>query len=107
MSKEKLSEALKLLDEASKDKKDEVESLIQEKYSHLRNALHGSDARITLESFRQKAADAAARARDVSEEKVKELATQVDRNVRANPWPYIGGVALAALVLGYLIGRKK
>lgn len=36
----------------------------------------------------------------------KKLADDVDGKVRANPWPLIGGVALGALALGYLMARS-
>jgi len=40
-------------------------------------------------------------------EAVKKTAATVDKNVRENPWPYIGGAAVAALILGYLMGSRR
>ena len=38
-SSEKIAEALKLLDEAAKQKKDEVRTLMSDKYAHLKNVI--------------------------------------------------------------------
>ena len=104
---EKISEALELLNEAAQGKKDEVRDIISKKYKHLKECIVGSDIKHSLDSAKKSAAEAAAKARNVSEEKVKELATQVDQNVHTNPWPYIGGVAVVALLLGYILGKKN
>ena len=61
----------------------------------------------TLTAAKQKVVMATEKAREVGEEKVKEVAKVVDISVHENPWPYIGGVALGALLLGYILGRKN
>lgn len=107
-SSEKLSEALKLLEEAAKEKKDEIRSLITEKYTNLRSAVveaeHGAEQALT--SAQRKAVEAIVHAKEVSQEKIKQAATAVDSQVHERPWPVIGGVAAAALLLGYILGRK-
>jgi len=40
-SNEKISEALKLLEDAAKQKKDELKSVMSDKYTHLRNVYRG------------------------------------------------------------------
>jgi len=46
-------------------------------------------------------------AKEVSAEKVRKAAQAVDNQVHANPWPYIGGAAVIALLFGYILGRKR
>jgi ElaB/YqjD/DUF883 family membrane-anchored ribosome-binding protein len=41
------------------------------------------------------------------EEKVMEKAKEIDEKVRDNPWPFLGGVALSFLLLGFILGGKK
>ena len=108
-SNEKISEALKLLEEAAKDKKDEIRNLVTNKYTHLKGALVDAEhsASEVLTAAQKRAVEALIHARDVSTEKVKVCATVVDDQVHANPWPYIGGSALVALLAGYIMGRKK
>lgn len=104
-SGEKLSEALKLLEEAAKEKKEEIRSLIEDKYTHLRAAVvdaeHGAAEALTA------AQKALLHAKEVSEEKIRKAARTVDSHAHQNPWPYIGGTAVVALLLGYILGRKS
>jgi len=105
---EKLAEALSLLEEAAKEKKDEIRTLIAEKYTHLKGAVvdaeHG--AAEALSAAQKRAVDALIHAKEVSEEKIKKAAHTVDSHVHQNPWPYIGGTAVVALLLGYILGKK-
>ncbi len=106
---EKISEALKLLEEAARDKKDELRNLMTNKYANLKAAVSDTehDIKESLAIARQRAAEALAKAKEVGGAKAKELAGDVDENVRKYPWPYIGGTALAALLIGYILGRNK
>ena len=45
-------------------------------------------------------------AAEVGQEKAKEAAKAVDESVHEKPWHYIAGVAVGALLLGYLLGRR-
>lgn len=95
---EKIAEALRLLDEAAKDKKHELQSLMTNQYSHLKGAV--VEAGLGLGSM-------ATRVRDESVEKAKQAASDVDKHVHDHPWPYIGGVAITALLVGYIMGRNR
>ena len=37
----------------------------------------------------------------------KKAASTVNDSVHKHPWPYIGSVALGALILGFLLGRRR
>jgi ElaB/YqjD/DUF883 family membrane-anchored ribosome-binding protein len=106
---DKLSEALKLLEEAAKEKKDDLQDMIQGKYSNLKEALIGKEEDITkaLLNAKKQALKAALHASEVGTERAKEIAAEVDQQVHDNPWPYIGGVAFGALLIGYILGRSK
>ena len=108
-SNEKISEALKLLEEAAREKKDEVRRLVSDKYVHLKNALGEAGHSMTesLESAEKCTLDAIRQAKEASVERIKNAGAAVDEQVHANPWPYIGGAALAAFICGYIVGRKK
>ncbi len=108
-SSEKISEALKLLEEAAKEKKEDLRKLASDKYVHLKSALASAEhtAAETLSAAQKRAIEAMIHAREVGTEKVKQAATVVDDHVRANPWPYLGGTAIVALLTGYFMGRKR
>ncbi len=103
---DKITDALELLNDAMKDKKEEVQKLISDKYHHVKEAFNESDLRKSIDNAKKSTAESTARVCEAGEEKVKELATSVDQNVHNNPWPYIGGTAIVALLLGLIIGRK-
>ena len=93
-SNAKISEALELLNEAAREKKDELKSLMANRYAHIREAMssgleHGKEVIIQ------------------GKEKVKEMAVDVDKRVHKDPWIYIAGAAAASLLLGYLMGSKR
>lgn len=106
---EKLADALKMLEDAAKEKKNELQNMIKGKYSHLKDALIDKEEDIThaLLAAKKQALKAAAQASEIGTERAKELAAEVDEQVRENPWPYIGGVALGSLLIGYILGRSK
>ena len=105
---ERLTDALKLLEETAKEKKEELTTLLSDKYSNLKETLSDSTHNVAekLGDVKVKAADAATRAREAGAEKAKEVAKTLDENVHRNPWPYVGGTAVVALLLGYILGRK-
>jgi len=104
-SKEKLHEALALVNEAARDEKEHVTEIINDKYSHLKDLAMEQGTK--LNDVKKKVADATLHARDVSVAKSKELAGTIDDNVHRNPWPYLGGAAVGGLLLGYILGRKS
>jgi len=109
LSSEKINEALELLSEAAREKKDEIRGMITDKYSALRDVVGGAGASLadTWSATRQKVADSAKQYKDIGAEKVHTAAVTVDEQVHLNPWPFLGGVALGSLVLGYVMGRSK
>ncbi|MDO9543221.1 MAG: hypothetical protein Q7J98_13010 [Kiritimatiellia bacterium] len=106
---EKLSEALKLLEEAAKAKKSELQNMLKGKYSHLKEVLGDKEQDMTeaLNTAKKRAMEAATHATEIGSERARKIAAEVDEQVRENPWPYIGGVALGALLIGYILGRSK
>ena len=66
-SNEKISEALKLLEEAARDKKDELRGLMANKYAHLKDVVAetSQDFKENLAIARKRAADALAKATEI------------------------------------------
>jgi ElaB/YqjD/DUF883 family membrane-anchored ribosome-binding protein len=83
----KINEALELLNEVARDKKDELQDLMTNKYSDIREAMTANIVQ--------------------GKEKVMAIAGDVDKRVHKDPWVYIAGTAAASLLLGYLMGSKR
>jgi ElaB/YqjD/DUF883 family membrane-anchored ribosome-binding protein len=104
-SNAKISEALELLNEAAKEKKDELKGIIADRYSHFHEAMtagvdHGRDV------FKH-SQDLAQEAIVHGKERVIEIAGDLDKRVHKEPWTYIAGAAVTSLILGYLMGSNR
>ena len=108
-SNENIAEALKLLEEAAKQKKDELRTVISDKYTHLRGLIMETESNLmnSLTTAKDHALEAATHAKDVSLAKACKIGHDVDQNVHQNPWPYIAGTAVAGVLFGYILGRNR
>lgn len=108
-SSENIAEALELLEEAAEQKKDELKSVMSDKYLHLKGMIMETENGFvkTLNEVKTHAVHAVMHAKEVGTEKGMELARDVDKNVHSTPWPYIGGAAVVSLLLGFLLGRNR
>jgi ElaB/YqjD/DUF883 family membrane-anchored ribosome-binding protein len=108
-SSEKISDALKLLEDAAIQKKDELKNAMSDKYTHLKKVIVETESNLvkSLSDAKKYAVEAATHAKDISVEKAQEIASDVDKKVHKNPWPYIGGTAVVSLLLGYILGRNR
>ncbi len=91
---ETLHEALAHLNEAAKERSEEIQKLIDEKYTHLRDAFGGA-ARKSADWVREQGREAAG------------AAQAVDKSVRRYPWAYVGGAAATGFLVGLLVSRRK
>jgi ElaB/YqjD/DUF883 family membrane-anchored ribosome-binding protein len=97
-STEKLNEALAHLNEAAKESREELQTLLAGKYTDLKAAL-GSAAHTSADWVNEKGKEAG--------DSAKLAASTVDDSVRKHPWYYIGGAALGGLVIGLLISGRR
>lgn len=101
---EKIDEALALLNEAARDKKEEIGSLLEGKYSDIKNVLKGLEANVEEEA--RHGMDAARHMRHQAGEALKETAGHVDHAVQKDPWKTLGWGIAGAFLVGYLFGNK-
>ncbi len=103
-SNKKLTEALELLNEAAREKKEEIQTLIGDRYSNIQDAMHDVAAQ-GRRNFK-KAKRMAEGVVEEGQERFEEAIEGVNKDVRKNPWAYIGGAALGALLLGFVLGNS-
>jgi len=108
-SSENFAAALKLLEEAAKQKKDELRTVLSDKYTNLRNLIMENETNLmkSLNTAKDQALEAATHARDAGVQKARAIAHDMDKDVHQNPWPYIAGSAVVGVLLGYILGRGR
>lgn len=104
-SNRKIDEALQLLNEAAKEKKDELRHLLTDKYASIKETL--TEVALNNREVLDRAKRIAIERFEEGQEKVTEAVGELDREVKKNPWPYIGGAAAAALLIGYAMGSSR
>lgn len=108
-SSESIEAALKLLDEAAKQKKDELVAAMSDRYTHLRKLIMENESSLlkSLATAKHHVDEATTHVKDASVEKACEIARDVDEGIHANPWPYIAGSSLVSVLLGFILGRSR
>ncbi len=101
----KFEEALHLLNEAAREKKEEIQSLVTDRYSQIRDVLEDA-AKKSRKSYRR-VKDSAEEWVGEGGENVRELVSDLDDKIHDNPWAYLGGVAVGALLLGLILGSSS
>ena len=106
---ENIAAALRLLEEAAKQKRDELRTLMSDKYTNLRSLIMENESSLmeSLTTAKDHAIEAAADAKEAGVEKAREIARDVDEGVHQNPWHYIAGSAAVSVLLGYILGRRR
>lgn len=94
----RINEALELLNAAARDKKTELQAVMEKKYTDLSSV---------VSAFANQMKIRATEKFEAGKQKVVDIATGVDKSVHKNPWAYVGGAAAAGLVLGFLLGRSR
>jgi len=106
---ENILDALKLLDHAAEQKKEELRAVMSDKYMHLKGLIVEDEPGLmkSLTIAKDHAFQGAVDFKDGSVDKIRGIAGGVDRNVHGNAWYYMAGTAGAGMVLGYFLGRIR
>jgi ElaB/YqjD/DUF883 family membrane-anchored ribosome-binding protein len=93
----RINEALDLLNAAARDKKVELQAAMENKYTDLSSV---------VSAFAGEMGSRANEQYQAGKQKVVDVATNVNKCVHNNPWAYVGGAAVAATLVGYMLGRS-
>ena len=104
-SRVKIVEALELLNEAAKDKKDELKGLFTDKYSHIKQMMVAGteQGKRFLDTAEHLTQDTIIEGKEM----IKRVVIEADKRAHKDPWPYITSAAALSLVFGYLMGSKN
>ncbi|MBI4372281.1 MAG: hypothetical protein HY585_00970 [Candidatus Omnitrophica bacterium] len=102
---DKLEQALELLNEAAQEKKEELYDLIGGRYSHIKEVLNESaeNGKTAIKHAKK----TITKTLHDQQKKVRDIADDFDEKVHDNPWAVLGGVALAAFMVGFSVGHRK
>ncbi len=93
----RINEALDLLNAAARDKRVELQTAMENKYTDLSSV---------VSTFASNIGGRAAEQYEAGKRKVVDMATDVNTSVHRNPWAYVGGAAVGATLVGYMLGRS-
>ena len=101
----KINGAIKVLNGVAQERKEEMRKLLNCKYVELRKAVEhaGLEGKRALRRF-QKVTEGAFEEGTAS---IRHSVKNAEKNIRKNPWPYIGAASASALALGVALGKKK
>lgn len=102
--KEKIEGALRLLDDAAKETKEDISGMVREKYHHLEKSIASIEPNVRrhVEEVSEKTKEALSDGKKIA----LETAENVDKSVHEKPWTYVGAAAAIGLAFGFLLGRK-
>ena len=100
----KIQEALELLNTEAKERKEALQEMIADQYSHVRDVLR--DKVNSGMHTANRVGKEFAKALHARKGDFKKGAHEIDKRVRKNPWVYLGSVALASFVIGKFLRRR-
>ena len=104
-SSKKFEEALHLLNEAAREKKDEIQNLLKDRYTEIRDVVEEA-AKKSKKRYRR-VKDSAEEWVGEGQDSIQEVVSDLDDKVHENPWAYLGGAAVAALLVGFILGSSS
>ncbi|MBF0100323.1 MAG: hypothetical protein HQK77_05375 [Desulfobacterales bacterium] len=107
-SSKNIAAALKILEDAAEQKKEELMSVMSDKYTNLRSLIIDNESSImkSLNTAKDHAFVAAVHVKDAGVDKAREIVYDVDKGVHHNPWPYIAGSAFVGFFFGYVLRQN-
>ena len=90
ITKTRMNEALEVLDQAAKERKEDLTQMMTDKYSELRSNLAGGSP---VSKFASQGQETIKNVFGQGQSKIKVAATDIDRKAHKKPWPFVAGAA--------------
>jgi ElaB/YqjD/DUF883 family membrane-anchored ribosome-binding protein len=102
-----IKDALRLIDDVINRDGANLRELLTSEYANLRRAINDIAPKMgdKVSDYGTQAVDQASVYAKQGMDQSRVIASKVDAQVRTNPWPIVGGAALAALAIGFFLGR--
>lgn len=102
--KQKIDEALTLLNEAARDKKEDLNEMLASKYGDLKSTILDMESEVA--GTARRGVERADELKEVAAKRARETAQQVDQKAHEDPWKALGWSVAGAFAIGFLLGRK-
>lgn len=104
--KQKLQEALQILEDAARDTKDDFKTILKDRYSNLKDEFRELADDIGLDDQVERITKRASKFYKQSKQAARDSVATIDNSVRDNPWTYIASSLAAGFLVGFLVGRR-
>jgi len=100
-----IDEALNVLDEAAKEKKEDLMKQIGDRYQNIRDVFGGSKEAVSkgVHEGKKNMEEMLKKGKMFTQASFK----KADIEIRKNPMPYLVGTAVASMILGYTLHNGK
>jgi ElaB/YqjD/DUF883 family membrane-anchored ribosome-binding protein len=110
-----IDEALQVLENAARERSQDLQDLIQSKYANIKDVLSiQPETKNRIREFGERVQENVRHGRDsvnemmhTGSQRVTDTAGKVNKEVHTHPFQVISGVAVSALLLGFILGTRK
>ena len=105
---DRLSEAMRTLDEMATHEREEIREMLSTQFGNLRKILVELEPEVrgTLRHSSERFSQFATNTTQAAKEKMKDIGQNVDNKVHDAPWTFMGISAIAGILAGYYFANR-
>ncbi|MEK6626356.1 MAG: hypothetical protein AABY86_15410 [Bdellovibrionota bacterium] len=105
---ESLNHALKILNEASDTRADEIRAMIEHDFLKFKHLLRTETPKMSdlITGIQQSTAESLNQTKEKVVAATKETALKIDQNAHKNPWLFVGIAVVLSTLTGYIFANK-
>lgn len=113
--RQNIDEALQVLENAARERSQDLQDLIRNKYANIKDTLTPQpETKNRIRELGERVQENVRQGKETMNEmmqtgsqKISDTAGRVNREVHTHPFQVISGVAVSALLLGFILGTRK